>query len=198
MLKKVFLILVVFQLHFFIFSKTNLTEKVREKISSIKPFIVSFVSRVIDEGEVVVEEKGFIKYLDDTHIRWEYTEPDYKIWLLKDDKYEFFEKEENQLTKGNFKNKKRIWLWRLIHSDDIGGSVRMDIRKKTVCFYDEENGVDFKIELDSSFLPKKITQKDPTGVMIVYDFHDYRFNTGIKIGDLIIKYPKGTEIVEIK
>ena len=189
-----FLLFLIFSL--VILSNDGFQRKIINKLNSIKPFKVFFTSRVLDEGEIVISEKGYILYSDDQHIKWVYNDPEYKVWVLKGDKYEFYEKEEEQLTIGMLKDKERIWIWRLMRMKN-GNSVSSDENRRVLYINDKETGTGFTIEYNKKFLPIKVFQNDPTGVKIEYIFFNYHFNYNIGDSDFVIKYEKGTDIVEV-
>jgi len=195
LLRKLIVFLLLFNLSFLFYTKDDLTKKVKVKISSIKPFKVFFNLKVIDEGDIVSEENGYIIYSDEEHLKWVYLKPSLKIWVLKNNRYEFYEKDEAQLTRGFLKDKKRIWLWRIFHTN-YDNSVKSDKKKRIIFFNESESGINFKIELKKNFLPNKVIQTDPTGVLIEYKFGKYLFKIDLKKDEFEIKYEKGTDIVE--
>ena len=197
LLRRIFQILILFTLLSYFLNGSLFVEKIVKKINSIAPFKCSFLSKVFDGEEIVSEENGNIFYSDKNHIKWTYYEPEFKVWLMNNNNYEFYEKDENQITKGIIKEREKIWLWKIFNISNSSEGVKINKVNRIIIYKDEESGSDYKIHFDNNNLPVKLIQIDPTGVRIEYSFMKYIFNLKTDKELFTIKIPKGTDIVEL-
>lgn len=174
---------------------SSLIDKVRNSIANIKPFKVNFIQQVLDEDELEIEESGEIIFKDQKTLKWTYLDPDYKVFLLKGDDYKFYDQDNEQLTIGKVKDKNRQWLWQLLFSEEMAEFIKPDDKNMKVYLKSEPDNLDIEIEISNDFLPAKAIQKDPSGVIMVYYFKEYKKK--IKLTDEIfeLKVPEDVDIV---
>ncbi|MCP4158169.1 MAG: hypothetical protein GY757_61285 [bacterium] len=94
-------------------------KQVRRALNRIKPFKISFTQQLFSDDEMAVEESGEILFVDQHHLKWTYLEPDFKVFLLQDNTYKFYDEENEQLNTGKIESKNQQWIWQLFFSDDI-------------------------------------------------------------------------------
>jgi len=172
--------------------------QVREKLNSIKPFRVSFINRVISGNSVDIEEKGVMTFRDSGAIKWEYLEPDHKVWILTGNSYEYYDHEDEQVTRGKLDKKTRLWIFQILYEKEPGDSVRTDRGRKEIRFINSAEGADFRIYLSDDLLPLKVVQKDPTGVDIVYLFSKYRSRVKLPEDEFKLKISGNVDIIELE
>ncbi len=165
----------------------------------IKPFKVDFSNLVISGTVVEIEEKGILVFKDINNVKWEYLEPDHKVWILQGDKYEFYDEEDEQVTKGELDKKAQLWLWQILlnREESENNKMEVDINGREIRFYNDEDGIDFKILISKDLLPYKVIQKDPSGVDIVYIFSNYKKNVELSDDDFKLKTNGKVDIIEL-
>ncbi len=184
----------------------TLVKKVRLALNRIKPFQIKFVQQVyIDEQHDAdiadIEESGEILFKNHQHLKWTYLKPDFKVFLLQQDDYKFYDEENEQLTIGKIKDRSQQWIWQLFFSDDIlqytyervnGAQQKIYIKKE-----DAEQPLDIEIHLNKYFLPVQIIQEDPnTGVRMIFYFKDYKEKIKIPKDAFELNVPEDVEIIE--
>ncbi|MCX6578864.1 MAG: outer-membrane lipoprotein carrier protein LolA [Candidatus Aminicenantes bacterium] len=166
----------------------------------MKPFQLQFVQQVYTDEELDIEESGEILFKDDRHLRWTYLKPDFKVFLLQEDDYKFYDEENRQLTVGKVNDRSRQWLWQLFFSDDIlrytyttgTGGKKFFIKKPQ-----PEEPLDIEILLNNDYLPVQVVQQDPnTGARMIFYFKDYKEKLPIPADAFELKVPKDVETVE--
>ena len=172
--------------------------KVRNKLNAIKPFSVEFTNRVISDSVVEIEEKGIMIFRNSETIKWEYTDPEHKIWILTGDSYEYYNEEDEQITRGRLDEKARLWIFQLLYKKNLGDNIRIDKENREISFLKKEEGTDFKIMFDSDLLPLKVIQKDPTGVDIVYLFRNYKTNLSLSSDRFKLNIDGNVDIIELE
>lgn len=147
-----------------------------------------------------IEESGEILFKNEHHLRWTYLKPDFKVFLLQEDDYKFYDQENEQLTVGKVKDRGRQWLWQLFYSDDIlrytyttgTGEKKIFIKKQQA-----EEPLNIEILLNNDYLPVQVIQQDPnTGARMIFYFKDYKENITIPGDAFELKVPKEVETVE--
>jgi len=78
---------------------------VRDSLNEIKPFKVNFTQQVYTDEELDIEESGEIIFKNDQLLKWTYLDPDYKVFLLEEDNYQFYDEDNQQLMIGKIKEK---------------------------------------------------------------------------------------------
>ncbi len=176
----------------------DLLYRVREKLDRIKPFKVEFKNQVINDGILEIEERGLMTFRDRKKIKWEYLDPDHKIWILSEDSYEYYDEEDEQITKGRLEKKTQLWIFQLLYTKELSENISLDPEKRTIHFSNKNDGADFLIFVSESFLPIKIIQKDPTGVDIVYLFSEYRINLALPDDEFKLKTDGNVDVIEFE
>ena len=172
--------------------------KVRNNINRIKPFRVNFINRVISDSTVDIEEKGVMTFRDNEMIKWEYLEPDHKIWILSGNSYEYYDEEDKQITRGKLEKKTRLWIFQILYEKGLSKDISINVKTREIDFVNREEGTDFKIFFNTDLLPYKVIQKDPTGVDIVYLFSDYKPNLRLPEDEFKLKTEGDIDIIEFK
>jgi len=184
----------------------TLVKKVRFALNRIKPFQIQFVQQVYvdeqyDSDIADIEESGEILFKNHQHLKWTYLKPDFKVFLLQQDDYKFYDEENEQLTIGKIKDRSQQWIWQLFFSDDIlqytyervnGAHKKIYIKKE-----DAEQPLDIEIRLNKDFLPVQVIQEDPnTGVRMIFYFKDYKEKIKIPKDAFELNVPEDVEIIE--
>lgn len=156
-----------------------------------------------------IEESGEILFKDDRHLRWTYLKPDFKVFLLQEDDYKFYDQENEQLTVGKVKDRSRQWLWQLFFSDDIlqytdttgtiGAGSAAGAAEKRIFIKKQQADEPLNIEilLNNDYLPVEVIQQDPnTGARMIFYFKDYKEKITIPGDAFELKVPKDVEMVE--
>ena len=175
----------------------DLLKNVRLKLKTISPFKVKFLNQVLNNSEIEVEEKGEMTFINGNEIKWVYMEPEFKVWILRGSRYEYYNREDAQITRGNLERKAQLWIFRLLYTEDISKDIKVYPARNEIHFINEEEGADFRIELSADLLPVKITQKDPTGVEILYIFYDYENNVRIGTDEFKLQTDGDVDIIEL-
>jgi len=190
----------VFLFSFFLVSarSNTLINRVRDKINSIKPFKVQFINQVVNNSVVEIEETGEMFFLNKNRIKWVYQDPDYKVWIMYGNSYEYYDKEEEQITRGKFSKKTQLWIFKLLNSKEGKDDIMVDLKKMELHIVDSEDGVNFTILISNDYLPSKIIQKDPTGVDIIYIFSEYKKNIVLSDEDFKLKTEGKIDIIDLE
>lgn len=168
----------------------------RQAISRIKPFRVNFVQQVVIDGEMEIEESGEILFQDISRLKWTYLDPEFKVFVMEGNAYRFYDRENNQLIKGEVTQKNQQWIWQLLFSEEATGSLRVDEKKRIIYFRDDAEDLDIEIILDEGLLPRKAIQQDPTGVQYLYFFSGYREKVPVTGQDFELDLPADVEIID--
>ncbi|MCP5104568.1 MAG: hypothetical protein GY950_14375 [bacterium] len=174
-------------------------KKVRRELNRIKPFNVGFVQQVYSDEQLDIEESGEILFKDDRHLKWTYLDPDYKVFLLQEDQYKFYDRENEQLTVGKIGERSRQWLWQLFFSDDILQYTREDKTRQKIHIKkeDPEEPLDIEIRLNDHFLPMQVIREDAaTGARMIFYFKDYKEKVKIPGNAFELKVPEDVEVID--
>lgn len=173
-------------------------ERMKERLNSLRPFRVRFVQQVFVNGAKEMEESGDILFESGKRLKWSYTRPEVKIFVLTGNEYQFFQQEENQLQKGRITTRDEHLLWQILTDERLPSSVRCDEARRTVFLSttSDQGAVQWEIHLDARFLPERVVQTDESGVTYTYLFSDYQGRVKCRDADFIIPLPKNVEIVE--
>jgi outer membrane lipoprotein-sorting protein len=128
-------------------------------------------------------------------------DPDYKVFLLQEENYRFYDEDNEQLTRGKVKNKDRQWIWQLFFSDDIlrYAFEGEDNTGKTIHFKkeDAEQPLDVEIHLNSDFLPVRVIQNDTaSGARMIFYFKEYKQKVEIPADAFELNVPRDVEIID--
>jgi outer membrane lipoprotein-sorting protein len=174
-------------------------KEIRRSLNRIKPFKVSFVQQVSgDKGAnmpVDLEESGEILFKNDQQLKWTYLEPDYKVFLLEGNDYQFYDEDNEQLIIGKIKDRSQQWIWQLLFADDIFRYARWDEAGKSIHIKNDRDSIDMEIIINSDSLPVKVIQIDLSGARMVYYFKDYCQGINIPGDAFRLKVPEGVDIV---
>jgi outer membrane lipoprotein-sorting protein len=179
---------------------------VRASLNRIKPFKVNFTQQVYTDEQLDIEESGEIIFKDDQLLKWTYLDPDYKVFLLEGDNYQFYDEDNQQLMIGKIKDRSQQWVWQMLFSDDIFRDylVNWDKIRKRIRIKNNSGSrtgdtadiaIDIEIIIDTDFLPVTLIQADPSGARIVYQFRDYKPQIEIPGDTFRLKVPDDVEII---
>lgn len=172
--------------------------KLKQAINNIKPFRVNFIQQVIEDDLIEIEESGEILYFNQTLLKWTYLKPDYKIFVLNGNKYSYYDKEENQVTRGKIKEKGQQWIWQHLFSEEFKDQVKFDDLKRLFIFKDKTSDLDLEVYIDKKFLPNKIIQTTALGGRNVYYLTNYQPRVRTSNKDFNLSIPQGVELVEVE
>jgi hypothetical protein len=173
-------------------------EQVRAKIIGSQPFKTDFVQQVIIDGEMTLEESGFIVFADRNHVKWQYLRPDFKTFVLENGRYQFYDRENNQLVKGRIDPGNERLIWDLLCSEKPGQVGRWEERTRTILLTVNEGAFaqELKIKVGADFLPERVEQSSADEVTTVYLFTNYRTGIIPGAGEFALDLPASVEIVE--
>jgi outer membrane lipoprotein-sorting protein len=173
-------------------------EQVRAKIISSQPFKTDFIQQVFIDGEMSLEESGFIVFANRAHMKWQYLHPDFKTFILENGDYKFYDKENNQLFNGRIDPKNEQLIWDLLFSEKPGQVSRWDERTRTILLsVNESSGPqELKIKVGKNFLPERVEQNSANEVTTIYLFKKYRTNITLGAKEFALDLPATVEIIE--
>ena len=174
----------------------TLLNQVRHALNQIKPFKVGFVQQVYMEGELEIQESGEILFKDSTCLKWTYLDPDFKVFILTDTLYRYYDRENNQLMKGNITKKNQRWIWQLLFTDEISEYITCYDREKMISIDSEKEELNFQIYIGSNGLPERVIQHDVSGVKYEYHFNNYQAKVKLSDKDFDLKLPDDVEIID--
>ena len=198
MLNKLIFSILIFTFFLNPLTAVDLLDKVRKKLDSIKPFKVEFINQVINDSVLEIEEKGVMTFRDRNKIKWEYLEPDNKIWILSGNSYEYYDIEDEQVTRGKLAKKTQLWIFQLLYTEELNENITIDTESRFIHFSNKEEGADFRIFLSEDLLPARIIEKDPTGVDIIYIFSQYKKNLSLAADEFQLKIRGDVDIIELR
>ena len=190
--KRKLLIILLFILGSYLYSN-NVVKNIKKSIINFSPFKVKFTQQVFIDNEKEVEEGGFIVFKNIKKLKWVYNNPELKVFLLKGNKYYYYNKEENQLKKGKIGEYDNTSIWRIFFSEK--GFKYVSNKKGRIKIIDTKENIEFKVKYDDSFLPVEVTQDDGSGIIYKYFFYDFKKKIQIKDSEFELELPKGVEII---
>jgi hypothetical protein len=177
---------------------TSLVERVRAKIIASQPFRTDFTQQVFIDGEMSLEESGFIVFVDRRHVKWQYLQPEYKTFILENERYRYFDRDNNQLLTGVIGPGNEQIIWDLLCAPQPGQVSRWDERTRTIRLELDGNAgpQELKIRIGANLLPERVEQTAASEVSHVYLFRNYR--TVIRVGprEFALDLPADVEIIE--
>jgi len=179
-------------LGFYLYSN-NVIKNIKTSITNVSPFKVKFTQQVLIDNEKEVEEKGYIIFKNIKTLKWVYNNPELKVFLLKDNMYYYYNKEENQLKRGKISKYDKTSIWRIFFSEK--GFKYISNEKGLIKIIDKEEGIEYEVRYDNSFLPIEVIQNDNSGIIYKYFFYDFKKKIGIENSEFELKLPKDVEIV---
>lgn len=173
-------------------------QRVRDKITRSQPFKADFIQQVFIDEEKTLQESGVIIFADRSRVKWQYLDPDVKIFILENGRYSFYDKENNQLMRGRIGEQSEQLIWELLFSDRPGNASSWDVRSRTIRLHlDGENGVqELKIKVGADYLPERVEQTAVNDVTTVYLFRNYRSRITLAAGEFALALPADVEIIE--
>jgi outer membrane lipoprotein-sorting protein len=173
-------------------------QRVRERIVQSQPFRVDFVQQVYVDGDMTIQESGFIVFASRGLVKWQYLDPENKTFILQNGRYRFYDRENNQLLRGRVGERGRQLIWELLFSDKPGQASSWDARRRLIRLrLDGEDGTDeLRITIGPNFLPERVEQTAANDVTTVYVFKNYRSRVELPPGEFDLKVPADAEIIE--
>jgi len=173
-------------------------ERVRAKILSSQPFKTDFVQQVFIDGEMSLEESGFIVFASRAQVKWQYLHPDFKTFILENGHYKFYDKENNQLVNGRIDPKNEQLIWDLLFSEKPGQISRWDERTRTILLSVNEGSgpQELKIKVGHDFLPERVEQNSAAEVTTIYIFKKYLIRISLETKEFTLNLPANVEIIE--
>lgn len=123
-------------------------------------------------------------------------EPDYKVAIIRGGEYQFYDRENEQITLGTISTKNQQWIWQLLYSPDISDRIQCDIEGRAIFLRDEAEEMDYELYLGQDNVLKKVIHRDPTGATNVYHFSQYQPRIQVHEDDLTLSYPGDVEIID--
>ena len=173
-------------------------ERVQAKILASQPFQADFVQQVYIDGEKSLEESGFIIFAGRERVKWQYLSPDFKTFILENKRYQFYDRENNQVLKGRVDPRHEQLIWDLLCSPRPGQSGRWDERTRTIRFEVEDSSgrQQLQVRISADFLPERVEQATAGGVTNVYLFRNFQTGIVLAKNDFVLDVPAGVETIE--
>jgi outer membrane lipoprotein-sorting protein len=173
-------------------------EQVRAKIIASQPFKADFVQQVFIDGEMSLEESGFIVFADRARVKWQYLRPEFKTFILENGRYRFYDRENNQLLKGPIDPRNEQVIWDLLCSEKPGQVSRWEERTRTILLTVNAGDAaqELKIKVGPDLLPERMEQTSDAGVSTIYIFSKYRTGITLEAGEFALNLPASVEIIE--
>jgi len=179
-------------------SQNSLLLQVRKNLKNASPFFLNFRQQVFDDSDMITEESGNILFVDINRIKWVYNDPEYKVFLINKNKYEFYDKESNQLTKGMIKENRQKWIWQILFSNSIADEIVCHEEKKIISIKNKTDDIDLKVYIGRNGLPKKVFQQQGAGIKYIYFFENYKVKYKYKKNVFDLNLPKDVDIVNME
>ena len=173
-------------------------QRVRDRILQSQPFKTDFIQQVFSDEEKILEESGVIIFADRSRVKWQYLNPEAKIFILKDGNYSFYDRENNQLIRGRIGARSEQLIWELLFSDRPGNASSWDAKQRTIRLrLGGEGGVqELKIKVGADYLPERVEQITVNEVTTVYLFSNYRSRITLTPGEFDLALADDVEIIE--
>lgn len=173
----------------------SLWNAARGAIQIMKPFRVSFSQQVYYGDDLSVEESGDLLFVENRKIRWTYRDPEFKVFLLEGDHYQFYEPEAAQLTKGRVHSRQKGWIWELLVSNEKSAIRACNPSNRSMEIEDPAEGVRYLVSLDSEYRISRVEFQDSGGGRQVFLFSKYKPQVTVQSEAFLLNPPPGTEII---
>jgi outer membrane lipoprotein-sorting protein len=168
----------------------------RTKINKSRPFKCDFKQQLVLDKVVELEESGILIIKDAELIKWIYQKPDYKICVLKGSEVKLYDKDFDQLTIYDVKDKKEEFLWKLIFSNQKKKVVE-NSKERSFKVFNDQNDLLIEVFLNKNYLPEKVIQRDSTGYDRIIKFSNFKIRVKLKKDEFEIEIPPGTDIIKL-
>jgi outer membrane lipoprotein-sorting protein len=177
---------------------SSLLERMRARIIASQPFRADFVQQVFIDGELNLEESGFLVFADRARVKWQYLNPERKTFIMENGRYQYYDLESNQLLRGAIDPGSEHVIWDLLCSGEPGGDLRWDERTRTIRLDVQAGGgrQELEIRLAADGLPERVRQVSAPDVVTVYTFRAYRRRIALEPGEFTLDLPGDVEIIE--
>ena len=179
-------------------AEVDLMHRVRAAILASQPFRVDFVQQVFIGGVLELQESGVIVFAQRERIKWEYLDPESKIFILEKDRYRFYDSENNQLLLGRLGESGEQLIWELLLAERPAGAVRWDAKTRTIFLSvpGQERAQELQVLVGADFLPQRVEQATENEMTTVYLFRDYRRRVVLAPGEFDLDLPADVDTVE--
>ncbi len=159
---------------------------------------MEFTQQVFIDGRKEAEESGYVLFLDPSQLKWEYTRPERKVFLLAGARFQFYQPEIRQLLRGRVDRAREKMLWQLLADDIPAVDYRCDAKRRSIAIRSGsgEDALDLVVLVGPDGLPLRAEQADPAGVQQVFSFRRYRGPLPLTPADFALTVPPGTEIID--
>jgi len=197
-LPKIWNNLVLFSVLFSAPLTASVLNELRNALTGSSPFLAEFRQEMIDNGRTELVETGFFIYGSPSRMKWEYRDPESKIFVLNRGKISFYDPQENQLSVGDVEKQKSQWLWQVLTNDSEEVEIEENEVLRSIKIRQKEDETVFTVFVGDNGLPEHVTQQDSLGYEFRYTFSGYRLKCKIGDKDFEIKAPQDVEIVELE
>lgn len=173
-------------------------KRVRARILESQPFRAEFVQQVYVDGDLTLEESGIVVFAGRDRVKWEYRDPEFKVFLLEKDRYRFYDREGGQMLIGRLGREQERLVWELLLSERPGDAGAWDeARRRVTLRLEGENGPqELKVLLGPDLLPARVEQSGEGEVTTVYLFRNYRTRIALAADEFELDLPAGVEVIE--
>lgn len=176
----------------------SVLSELRSTLGAASPFMVDFRQEMMDNGHTELVEKGFFIYASPERMKWEYRDPETKIFILNRRKISFYDPLENQMSVGDVEKQNSQWLWQVLTDDQEEVTVEENEKLRSFRISRKDDETVFTVFIGPNGLPERVIQLDSLGYEFRYFFSGYRLNCEIKEKDFELNPPEGVEIVELE
>lgn len=171
--------------------------RVRAAILDSQPFRVDFVQQVYLDADLEMQESGEIVFADRGRVKWQYRDPEVKVFILQKDRYLFYDRENNQLTRGKLGAGNEQLIWELLLAERPGAAVAWDPGQRLVRLrLAGEEGRELKVFVGADLLPRRVEQAAANEVTTVYLLGNYRRRVALAANEFELNVPADAEIIE--
>ncbi len=131
-------------------------------------------------------------------MKWEYRDPELKVFVVNDQLVKFYNPQDNQLTVGDLKKQQTQWIWQMLMNDQIGVTVEENLLQRTITLRCQDEELEFEVHVGGNGLPGSVVQIDALGYESRYHFSGYRLQVKTVPADFELKVPQDVEIIEME
>jgi len=170
----------------------------RKAMVNSAPFIAEFKQEMVENGQIDLVESGFFLYDSPKRMKWEYRDPEVKIFILDDHQVKFYNPQEKQLRIGDVKRQKNQWLWQILLDNQAAIEVVENSELRSLTYRQKDDEMVFTVFLGLNGLPERVVQLDSLGYEYRYWFSGYRLQCHVKQSDFKLILPEGVDIIELE
>ncbi len=170
----------------------------RKSISDSAPFFAEFRQEMAGQGSMVLVETGYFLFESPKRMKWEYREPEAKFFILKEQRIQFYDPLEKQLTIGDVKSQTSQWLWQILLTDQTDVEIVENRNQRSITFNLKDEETVYTVFLGLNALPERVIQQDSLGYEHRYIFSGYRLQCWTSDADFELNLPEGVDIIEME